>query len=175
MFINVAALLVVAVAFRLWRLGSLPGVNGDEAWFGVQAVDLISGRSVDWRTPSGNILPQFEGKILTSALNVPVQEGCLLDVTLVIKDASVTVEAINDAMRRAASRHEGIVSVTEDPIVSSDVIGNASSLLFDARGTVKAGSNTIKTLSWYESLGHAARLLDVARIYRQLDQQQEAA
>ena len=65
--------------------------------------------------------------------------------------------------------------MAEDPIVSSDVIGNANSLLFDLKGTIKAGSNTIKTLAWYESLGHAARLLDVVRLYRDLDQQQEAA
>lgn len=123
----------------------------------------------------GRILPGFEGKILTSALNVPVQEGCLLDVTLVLDDASVTVEAINEAMRVAATKHEGIISVVEDPIVSSDVIGNASSLLFDIQGTVKGGRNTIKTLGWYENLGHSARLLDVARLYHQLDQQQEVA
>ena len=69
----------------------------------------------------------------------------------------------------------GIVGVVEDPIVSSDVIGNPHSLLFDAKGTIKAGNNTIKTLSWYENLGHAARLLDVVRLYRKLDLQQEAA
>ena len=63
----------------------------------------------------------------------------------------------------------------EDPIVSSDVIGNPHSLLFDAKGTIKAGDTIIKTLSWYENLGHAARLLDVVRLYRNLDLQQEAA
>jgi len=43
--------------------------------------------------------------------------------------------------------------------------------LFDAKGTVKAGHNTVKTLGWYENLGHAARLLDVVRLYRDLDRQ----
>lgn len=123
----------------------------------------------------GNILPQFEDRILTSALNVPVQEGCLLDVTLVMRDQEVTAEAVNEAMRDAAGKLAGIVSVAEDPIVSSDVIGNDHSLLFDLKGTIKAGDTTIKTLSWYESLGHAARMLDVVRIYRDLDRQQEAA
>jgi len=123
----------------------------------------------------GEILPQYDGKILTSALNVPVQEGCLLDVNLVMGNSDVTVEAINDAMRAAAEAHPGIIGVAEDPIVSSDVIGNPLSLLFDAKGTIKAGSNTIKTLSWYENLGHAARLLDVVRLYSSLDQQREAA
>lgn len=123
----------------------------------------------------GNILPQFEGRVLTSALNVPVQEGCLLDVTLVMKDSEATAEAVNDAMRASAGKREGIVAVVEDPIVSSDVIGCDSSLLFDTKGTIKAGNNTIKTLSWYETLGHAARMLDVVRLYSQLDSQQEAS
>jgi glyceraldehyde 3-phosphate dehydrogenase len=123
----------------------------------------------------GRILPQFDGRILTSALNVPVQEGCLLDTTLVLEDAAVTAEDINEAMRAAVPCYPGIVDVAEDPIVSSDVIGNANSLLFDLKGTIKAGNNTIKTLAWYESLGHAARLLDVVRLYRDLDKQQEAA
>ena len=123
----------------------------------------------------GQILPQYDGKILTSALNVPVQEGCLLDVNLVMADSSVDVDAINDAMRVAAAAKPGIIGVVEDPIVSSDVIGNPLSLLFDTKGTIKAGSYTVKTLSWYENLGHAARLLDVVRLYAGLDQQQEAA
>lgn len=123
----------------------------------------------------GQILPQFDGKILTSALNVPVQEGCLLDVNLVMQDSAVGAEDINQAMRAAAKELPGIVGVVEDPIVSCDVIGNPLSLLFDTKGTIKAGNNTIKTLSWYENLGHAARLLDVVRLYKQLDLQQEAA
>ena len=123
----------------------------------------------------GQVLPAFEGKILTSALNVPIHEGCLLDVNLVMADSAVGVEQVNDAMRAGAAQLPGIVGVVEDPIVSSDVIGNPHSLLFDAVGTIKAGNNTIKTLSWYENLGHAARLLDVVRLYRKLDAQQEAA
>ena len=122
----------------------------------------------------GRILPEFEGKFLTSALNVPIHEGCLLDVNLVLADADVGAEDINRAMRAGAKELPGIVGVVEDPIVSSDVIGNPLSLLFDTKGTLKAGKNTIKSLSWYENLGHAARLLDVVRIYRQLDTQQEA-
>ncbi len=123
----------------------------------------------------GQILPEFDGKILTSALNVPVQEGCLLDVNLVMQDSAVTVDDVNDAMRSAAQEHAGIIEVVEDPIVSSDVIGHPASLLFDTQGTIKAGSNTIKTLCWYENLGHAARLLDVVRLYADLDQRQEVA
>ncbi len=123
----------------------------------------------------GHILPQFEGKFLTSALNVPIHEGCLLDVNLVMEDTGVAVDEINQAMRNAVSEYAGIVDVVEDPIVSSDVIGNSHSLLFDAVGTIKAGKNIVKTLSWYENLGHAARLLDVVRLYANLDAQLEVA
>jgi len=122
----------------------------------------------------GHILPDFAGKVMTWALNVPVQDGCLLDVNLVLEDPAVTAEDINEVVRKAAAESGGVIAVAEDPIVSSDVIGSTNSLLFDAGGTVKAGSNTIKTLSWYENLGHAARLLDVARLYGNLDRQGRA-
>lgn len=117
----------------------------------------------------GKILPQFEGKVMSSALNVPVPDGCLLDANLIFSDAAVTSEQVNDAMRDSVANYPGIVAVAEDPIVSSDVIGSSHSLLFDTQGTIKAGSNTVKTLSWYETLGHAARLLDVVRLYAKLD------
>ena len=111
---------------------------------------------------------------MTSALNVPIHEGCLLDTNLVISDSEVSVEQINDAMREASSAMPDLVDVVEDPIVSSDIIGNAHSLVFDARGTIKAGDTIVKTLGWYESLGHAARLLDTARLYAALDAKEAA-
>lgn len=123
----------------------------------------------------GKVLPQFEGKVLSSALNVPIHEGCLLDVNLVMADSKVSAEDINNVMRQSAGDYPGIVDVVEDPIVSSDIIGNPHSLLFDTKGTIKAGNNIIKTLGWYENQGHAARLLDVVRLYAQLDRKQEAA
>jgi glyceraldehyde 3-phosphate dehydrogenase len=123
----------------------------------------------------GRILPQFDGKFITSALNVPIHEGCLLDTNLILADSAVTAEDVNEAMRASAGDYPGVVGVVEDPIVSSDVIGSSLSLLFDIKGTIKAGDTTIKTLAWYENLGHAARLLDVVRLYAQLDRQQEAA
>jgi glyceraldehyde 3-phosphate dehydrogenase len=122
-----------------------------------------------------HILPEFDGKVLTSTLNVPIHEGCLADVNIVFKDESITADTVNDTMRDAVAAHPGIVGVVEDPIVSSDVIGSSLSLLFDVKGTIKAGDSIIKTLSWYENRGHAARLLDVARIYGQLGTAEEAA
>jgi glyceraldehyde 3-phosphate dehydrogenase len=123
----------------------------------------------------GRVLPQFDGKVLTSALNVPIHEGCLLDVNLVLEDENVSAEDINNAVRESVGDYPEIVAVVEDPIVSSDIIGNPHSLTFDTKGTIKAGKNIIKTLSWYENQGHAARLLDVVHLYANLDQKVEAA
>ena len=116
-----------------------------------------------------NLLPHLEGRVTTSALNVPIQRGSLLDVSLAFSDDSITVDAVNNAIRSAARSRPELVQVSEDPIVSSDVIGQSCTVLFDAPGTIKAGSRMIKLLGWYENLGHAARLLDVARLYTELE------
>ena len=116
-----------------------------------------------------NLLPHLEGRVTTSALNVPIQRGSLLDVSLAFSDESITVDAVNDAIRRASRSRPELVQVSEDPIVSSDVIGQSCTVLFDAPGTIKAGSRMIKLLGWYENLGHAARLLDVARLYTEME------
>jgi glyceraldehyde 3-phosphate dehydrogenase (phosphorylating) len=113
------------------------------------------------------VLPKFAGKLSGYALNVPVQQGSMLDVNCVMHD-EVTVEQVNNAIRAAAAAHPGLIGVTDDPVVSSDVIGCRQSLLFDSRATLKAGKKIIKALGWYESLGHACRVLEVVRHYGSL-------
>ncbi len=112
-------------------------------------------------------LPKFAGKLSGYALNVPVQQGSMLDVNCVMHD-EVTVEQVNKAIRAAAAAHPALIGVTDDPVVSSDVIGCRQSLLFDSRATLKAGKKIIKALGWYESLGHACRVLEVVRHYGSL-------
>jgi glyceraldehyde 3-phosphate dehydrogenase len=116
-----------------------------------------------------HIQPKFKGKIEGSALNVPVPMGSLLDLTCVLPGESVTIEQVNEAMRKAAEKMPNYIEVTEDPIVSSDVIGNQHSVLFDAKGTMKSSKRMIKTLTWYDnSLGQAGRLVDLALAYGKL-------
>jgi glyceraldehyde 3-phosphate dehydrogenase (phosphorylating) len=115
------------------------------------------------------VLPRFAGKLSGYALNVPVQQGSLLDLNCVMRDTGVTVKQVNDAMRAAAADRPALIGMTDDPIVSSDVIGCRQSLLFDSRATIKAGKKIVKVLAWYESLGHACRILEVARHYAKLD------
>ncbi len=123
-----------------------------------------------------HILPRFKGKIEGSALNVPVPMGSLLDLTCVLTKVDTTAEEVNEAMRKAAEKLSNYIEVTEDPIVSSDVIGNTHSVLFDAKGTMKSSKRMIKTLSWYDnSLGQAGRLVDLALAYGKLGSEGGAA
>ncbi len=122
------------------------------------------------------ILPEFAGRLEGIALNVPVANGSCLDLTVQIKDKSITVEAVNDAAREAARKLPRIIQVTEDPIVSSDVIGNRHSLLFDTQATMKTKGRLIKVLGWYDNgWGHAARLLNLVHAYNRLNQAGGAA
>lgn len=121
------------------------------------------------------ILPAFADKVMTNTLNVPIHSGCMVDANLVLADSSIDTEAFNAIVRKGAADLPGIVDVTDDPIVSSDVLGSTLSLLFDSQATEKAGKHLIKALGWYENLGHAARLLDVVRLYHKLDVATEAA
>ncbi|MDA0977445.1 MAG: glyceraldehyde-3-phosphate dehydrogenase, partial [Proteobacteria bacterium] len=117
------------------------------------------------------VLPQMQGKMTAYALNVPVQTGSLLDLSLVFSDPAVTAEDVNALFVRAekAEGNGGLIETTQDPIVSSDVKGCRASLLVDLDATIKAGERTIKLLGWHESLGHAQRLLEVAALYCDLD------
>jgi len=115
------------------------------------------------------ILPRLKGKIEGSALNVPVPMGSLLDLTCVLTKGETTAEDVNNAMRKAAEKLSNLIEVTDDPIVSSDVIGNPHSVLFDSKGTMKSSKRMVKTLSWYDnSLGQAGRLVDLALAYGKL-------
>ena len=114
-------------------------------------------------------MPHLAGKLAGNALNVPVQKGSMLDTTLVFKDPAIGVEDVNAALVAGAGQAPDILGVTDDPIVSSDVIGCRQSLLFDLQGTLKSGQPMVLTIRWYESLGHACRIMDVVRDYCALD------
>jgi glyceraldehyde 3-phosphate dehydrogenase len=118
----------------------------------------------------GHILPEFKGRFDGIALNVPVPDGSCVDLTCQLVKSDVSVDAINDAVRAAAAKMPDIIEVTDDPIVSSDVIGNRHSLIFDAKATMKTSGRFIKVIGWYDNgWGHAARILDIIRAYSQLN------
>ena len=116
------------------------------------------------------IIPEFKDKVFSTALNVPVQFGSLLDMTTVFKNNFENEEQINLVVDKLALKFPNFVRVTSDPIVSSDVIGMQESLVFDRLGTLKVGSNMVKTLAWYDNgYNHASRILDVISLYEGLN------
>ena len=118
------------------------------------------------------ILPEFKGRIEGTALNVPIPNGSLLDLTTVMKNKDVTIEDVNRVMYQAAKDLPGLIQVAEDPIVSSDVINNRHSVVFDKLATMKSQGRMIKSLVWYHTaLAQACRILDVIRAYHNLEEQ----
>ena len=110
------------------------------------------------------IFPELEGKMGGSAFRVPVPDGSMTDLTLVVKNPP-TVEAINLAMKIASEGElKGILRYTEDPIVSIDIVGDSNSCIFDAELTSVTG-NLIKVVGWYDNeAGYSNRLLDLVII-----------
>lgn len=109
------------------------------------------------------IFPELEGKIGGCGIRVPVPDGSMTDLTLVVKNPP-TEEEINKAMKMASIKSlKGILAYTEDPIVSVDVIGNPHSCIFDSKLTSVIG-NMVKIVGWYDNeAGYSNRLVDLIK------------
>jgi glyceraldehyde 3-phosphate dehydrogenase len=113
----------------------------------------------------GLVLPHLAGKLDGLAVRVPTPTGSITDLTAVLKQ-DVTVEQVNEAMRSAShGAMKGILSYCEDPIVSSDVVGDSHSCIFDADLT-RTSKNVVKLFGWYDNeAGYSHRVIDlVSRI-----------
>lgn len=110
------------------------------------------------------ILPHLEGKINGSAVRVPTPDGSLTDITFLV-EKPVTKEQINEAFKNAASSSlKGIVQYTEDPIVSTDIIGNPHSCIIDGLLT-EVNGRLVKVVGWYDNeSGYSNRLADLINI-----------
>lgn len=109
----------------------------------------------------GLVLPELKGKLDGYALRVPVPTGSITDLTILSKK-KVTIEEIKAAYRKAADGPlKGILKYTEDEIVSSDIVTDPHSSIFDA-GLVKVIDQTVKISSWYDNeWGYSNRLVDL--------------
>lgn len=112
----------------------------------------------------GLVLPELKGKLDGFALRVPVPTGSITDLTLVSKK-SVTIDEIKAAYQKAAAGPmKGVLKYTEDPIVSSDIVTDAHSSIFDA-GLVRVIGNTVKLSSWYDNeWGYSNRLVELTEL-----------
>ena len=109
----------------------------------------------------GLVLPELQGKLDGFALRVPVPTGSITDLTLVSKK-SVTVDEINEAYKKAAEGPlKGILKYTDEPLVSSDIVTDPHSSIYDS-GLTKVIGNTVKLASWYDNeWGYSNRLVDL--------------
>ena len=112
----------------------------------------------------GKVLPSLDGKLDGCAVRVPTPDASLTDLVAIL-EKEVTVEEVNNAFKRAADGPmKGIMEYTEDPIVSSDVIGNPSSAIIDGLMTSVNGT-LVKIFSWYDNeWGYSNRCIDLFRL-----------
>ena len=113
----------------------------------------------------GLVLPKLAGKLDGLAVRVPTPTGSVTDLTAVLKQ-DVTIEQVNEAMRAAANGEmNGILCYNEDPLVSSDIVGDPHSCIFDSDLT-RVSKNVVKLFGWYDNeTGYANRVVDlVSRI-----------
>jgi glyceraldehyde 3-phosphate dehydrogenase len=114
----------------------------------------------------GEVLPKLKGKLDGMAIRVPVPDGSVVDLSCRLRERP-TVSQVNEAVRGAAEgRLRGILEYSEVPLVSSDIIGNPNSSIFDALLTAAAGDGYLKVLSWYDNeWGYSNRVVDlIARL-----------
>ncbi|GLX96846.1 type I glyceraldehyde-3-phosphate dehydrogenase [Herbidospora sp. NEAU-GS84] len=109
----------------------------------------------------GLVLPELKGKLDGFALRVPIPTGSATDLTVDLK-REVTVEEVNAAFKAAAEGPlKGFLTYTEDEIVSSDIVTDPSSCIFDA-GLTKVFGNQVKVIGWYDNeWGYSNRLVDL--------------
>ncbi len=107
------------------------------------------------------VMPEMKGKLQGYAVRVPVPDGSITDLSAVLSK-EVTVEEINNAMKKAAEAElKGILEYSEEPLVSTDIIGNPHSCIFDSKLTQVRG-NHVKVVGWYDNeFGYSNRICDL--------------
>ncbi len=110
----------------------------------------------------GLVIPELDGKLNGMAMRVPVPTGSIVDLVVEV-DKDVTVEDVNNAMKEAAEgKMKGILEYCSDPIVSSDIIGNPHSSIFDSLLTMIIDKRIVKAVSWYDNeWGYSNRVVDL--------------
>jgi len=111
------------------------------------------------------VIPELQGKMTAMALRVPTQDVAITEVVANLGKA-VTAKEVNDALIEASQgKMKGVLDVTFDEVVSSDMIGNPHSSIVDAELTDVVNGNMVKIMTWYDNeFGYASRLFDLARM-----------
>ncbi len=112
----------------------------------------------------GKVIPELNGKLNGMSIRVPVADGALVDLVAELGH-DVTAEEVNAAMKEASEgRLKGILDYTDEPIVSTDIIGNPHSSIFDSLETMVIDGNFVKVISWYDNeWGYSNRCVDLLK------------
>ena len=107
-------------------------------------------------------LPDLEGRLTGMAVRVPIPDGSMVDLTAMLAK-NTTVEEVNAAVKEAADGPlNGILEYSDEPLVSSDIVGNPHSSIFDSKSTMVIGGNLVKIISWYDNeWGYSNRFADM--------------
>jgi glyceraldehyde 3-phosphate dehydrogenase len=118
----------------------------------------------------GRVIPDLAGKLDGMAMRVPVPDGSVVDLTVEL-EKGVTREDVNEAFRKAAEGDlKDILQYQEDPIVSTDIIGNSHSSIFDPELTKVMEGTLVKVISWYDNeWGYSSRVDDLISRLAALD------
>jgi glyceraldehyde 3-phosphate dehydrogenase len=110
------------------------------------------------------VIPKLKGKIDGLAMRVPVLNGSIVDFVVELQK-NVTTKKVNSALKKASrGKLKGILSYSEDPLVSSDIIGNPHSSIIDGLSTQVLGKNMVKVLSWYDNeFGYSNRIVELLK------------
>lgn len=110
----------------------------------------------------GLVYPKVQGKLHGYAVRIPIPDGSLTDFSVVL-EKSVTIEEVNAAFKKASENElKGILEYTTDPIVSSDIVGNRHSCIFDSKLTDVVDGTHVKVVGWYDNeAGYSNRILDL--------------
>ena len=113
----------------------------------------------------GEVIPELKGKLDGMAMRVPVANGSVTDLVASVKK-NVSIEEINNVIKTASENElKGILEYCEDPIVSSDIIDNAHSCIFDSLSTYVIGDNLVKVIGWYDNeWGYSNRMVDLIEL-----------
>ncbi len=118
----------------------------------------------------GLVMPELAGKLDGLAMRVPIPDGSIVDLVVEL-DTNVTVESINAAMQAAAlGPMQGILQYSQEEIVSSDIIGNSHSSIFDSLLTQVMEDRMVKVVSWYDNeWGYSTRVEELVQRLAQMD------
>ena len=119
----------------------------------------------------GEVLPELNGRLDGIASRVPVADGSVVDLFARL-EKNVSAAEINETVKASAETKglKGVLEYTEEPVVSSDIIGNPHSSIFDATFTQVSGGKFVKALSWYDNeWGYSNRVCDVLQMLAELD------